>query len=242
MANYIDSNILSQSYVHVEPTWLTSFSDKQKEDELQRIKDSITEYAQKRLKFFLYEDIDIEVEFEDGSIKAKITAYGKVCVLLSAINPVGHAISNYPEYREGIKAIISDVSKIGNVVNSEVLFQTKSRSKDEIIRVEARKGIVGSLEKIHNKMTTIENKLVRKDNSPLIIYNDLLDLNKYISELDANLKDKNDRDSISKSLYEGVNGLNLKKGKFKLTDSLSEDMYNNLLAERKIILQNLSKW
>ncbi|MGN1820986.1 hypothetical protein ACKE1Y_18790, partial [Yersinia enterocolitica] len=61
-------------------------------------------------------------------------------------------------------------------------------------------------------------------------------------ELDANLKDKNDRDSISKSLYEGVNGLNLKKGKFKLTDSLSEDMYNNLLAERKIILQNLSKW
>ncbi|MGN2168156.1 hypothetical protein ACKFA8_16305, partial [Yersinia enterocolitica] len=67
-------------------------------------------------------------------------------------------------------------------------------------------------------------------------------LNKYISELDANLKDKNDRDSISKSLYEGVNGLNLKKGKFKLTDSLSEDMYNNLLAERKIILQNLSKW
>ncbi|HDL7862034.1 TPA: hypothetical protein PXP84_003295 [Yersinia enterocolitica] len=242
MANYIDSNILSQSYVHVEPTWLKSFSDKQKEDEIQRIKDSITEYAQQRLKFFLYEDIDIQVEFEDGSIKAKITAYGKVCVLLSALSPLGQAVSNYTEYREGVKAIISDVSKVGTVVNSEVLFQTKSKSKDEIIRVEARKGIIGSLEKIHNKMTAIESKLSKKDNSSLIIYQELLDLNKYISELDANLKDKNDRDSISKSLYEGIDGINLKKGRFKLTDSLSENMYTDLLNERKTILKNLSAW
>ncbi|MEB6537635.1 MULTISPECIES: hypothetical protein [Serratia] len=242
MANYIDSNILSQSYVHVEPTWLTSVTNEQKEAELQRIKDSITEYAQKRLKFFLYDDVDIEVEFEDGSIKAKITAYGKVCVLLSALAPAGHVVANYPQYREGVKAIISDVHKIGNVVNSEVLFQTQSRSKDEIIRVEARKGIVGSLEKIHNKMTSIENKLIRKDNSSIAIYNDMLDLNKYISELDANLKDKQDRDSISKSLHEGVKGLNLKKGRFKLNDSLSENMYEDLLSERKIILENLSQW
>ncbi|MGO4746513.1 hypothetical protein [Serratia quinivorans] len=242
MANYIDSNILSQSYVHVEPTWLTSVTNEQKEAELQRIKDSITEYAQKRLKFFLYDDVDIEVEFEDGSIKAKITAYGKVCVLLSALTPAGHVVANYPQYREGVKAIISDVHKIGNVVNSEVLFQTQSRSKDEIIRVEARKGIVGSLEKIHNKMTSIENKLIRKDNSSISIYNDMLDLNKYISELDANLKDKQDRDSISKSLHEGVKELNLKKGRFKLNDSLSENMYEDLLSERKIILENLSQW
>ncbi|WP_099062505.1 hypothetical protein [Serratia sp. BW106] len=242
MANYIDSNILSQSYVHVEPTWLTSVTNEQKEAELQRIKDNITEYAQKRLKFFLYDNVDIEVEFEDGSIKAKITAYGKVCVLLSALTPAGHVVANYPQYREGVKAIISDVHKIGNVVNSEVLFQTRSRSKDEIIRVEARKGIVGSLEKIHNKMTSIENKLIRKDNSSIAIYSDILDLNKYISELDANLKDKQDRDSISKSLHEGVKGLNLKKGRFKLNDSLSENMYKDLLSEQKVILDNLSQW
>ncbi|WP_410009411.1 hypothetical protein [Pantoea agglomerans] len=242
MANYIDSNILTQSYVHVEPTWLKSFTDEQKKAELQRIKDSITEYAQQRLKFFLYDDINIEVEFEDGSIKAKITAYGKVCVLLSALTPVGHVVANYPQYRESIKTIISDVYKVGNVVNSEVLFQTKSRSKGEIIRIEARKGIVGSLEKIHNKMTMIENKLIRKDNSPFIIYNDMLDLNKFISELDANLKDQQDRESISKSLHEGVDGLNLKKGRFKLDDSLSEDMYKDLTSERKLILKNLSQW
>lgn len=242
MANYIDSNILSQSYVHVEPTWLASFTKEQKEAELQRIKDNITDYAQQRLKFFLYDEVDIQVEFENGSIKAKITAYGKVCVLLSALTPAGHVVANYPEYREGVKAIISDVYKIGNVVNSEVLFQTKSRSKSEIIRIEARKGIVGSLEKIHKQMTSIESRLTRKDNSPLTIYNEMLDLNKYISELDANLKDRQDRDSISQSLFEGVNDLNLKKGRFKLEDSLSENMYKDLLSERKNILKNLSQW
>ena len=37
------------------------------------------------MKFFLYDDVDIDVSFEDGSIKARITAYGSVCVLLNAL-------------------------------------------------------------------------------------------------------------------------------------------------------------
>ncbi|RQM64697.1 hypothetical protein [Aeromonas enteropelogenes] len=151
MADYINSNILSQSYVHVEPEWLASFNGKAKTEEIERIKKVITEHAKERMKFFLYDDVIIEVTFEEGSIKAKITAYGKVCVLLSALNPLGSVITQYTDYRDGIRAIVSDVAKLSDMVNSEVLFQTKSRHKEEIIRIEARKGVIGSLHNINKK-------------------------------------------------------------------------------------------
>lgn len=67
-------------------------------------------------------------------------------------------MTNYSSYREGIKTIVSDVARLSDVVNAEVLFQTKSRSKNEIIRVEARKGIVGSLDNINKKINEISYK------------------------------------------------------------------------------------
>ncbi|ELY2632540.1 hypothetical protein SMC42_001006, partial [Cronobacter sakazakii] len=179
MADYINSNILSQSYVHVEPEWLLTVDGEKKQEAIERIRNIIKAHAEERMRFFLYDDVDIEVNFEDGSIKAHITAYGKICVLLTALNPVGNFVANYESYRNGIKTIVSDVARLSDVVNSEVLFQTKSRSKNEIIRVEARKGIVGSLDNINKKINEISYKTkTHKKNSVMSIYNSILELHK----------------------------------------------------------------
>ncbi|CVH23216.1 Uncharacterised protein [Serratia marcescens] len=243
MADYINSNILSQSYVHVEPEWLATVKGKEKQEAIERIKNIIKKHAEERMKFFLYDDVDIDVSFEDGSIKARITAYGSVCVLLNALTPVGNFVTNYSSYREGIKTIVSDVARLSDVVNSEVLFQTKSRSKKEIIRVEARKGIVGSLENINKKINEISYKTkTHKKNSVMSIYNSILELHKNILELMDNVNDADDKELVRTALIDGVKNLNLGKGTFDLTEPMSQKIHADLLQERKELVNNLENY
>ncbi|MCP3324073.1 hypothetical protein ACK33O_08305 [Aeromonas hydrophila] len=243
MADYINKNILSQSYVHVEPEWLTSLSGKDKAEKIEALKNIITKHAQERMRFFLYDDIIINVEFEEGSIKAKITAYGKVCVLLSALNPLGSAITQYSEYRDGIKTILSDVVKLSDMVNSEVLFQTDSRYKKEIIRIEARKGVIGSLHNINKKINDISNRTKNhKGNSPTLIYPMLLGLHKDILGLMDNVNDKDDKELVRTSLIDGIKKINLKVGVFDLTTPMAKKMHTELLTERKKLIKNLENY
>lgn len=243
MADYINSNILSQSYVHVEPEWLSTVRGREKQHIIERIKSIIKVHAEERMKFFLYDDVDIDVSFEDGSIKARITAYGSVCVLLNALNPVGNFVSNYSSYREGIRAIVSDVARLSDVVNAEVLFQTKSRSKKEIIRVEARKGIVGSLENINKKINDITYRTkTYKKNSVTSVYNSFLDLHKNVLELMDHVNDADDRELVRTALIDGIKNLNLGKGAFDLTTPMSRKLYNDLLKERNQLVRNLENY
>ncbi|EOV9695011.1 hypothetical protein ACN5OH_002231 [Cronobacter turicensis] len=243
MADYINSNILSQSYVHVEPEWLLTVDGEKKQESIERIRNIIKAHAEERMRFFLYDDVDIEVTFEDGSIKAHITAYGKICVLLTALNPVGNFVANYESYRNGIKTIVSDVARLSDVVNSEVLFQTKSRSKSEIIRVEARKGIVGSLDNINKKINEISYKTkTHKKNSVMSIYNSILELHKNILELMDNVNDADDKELVRTALIDGVKNLNLRKGAFDLTDPMSQKIHADLLQERKQLVNNLENY
>ncbi|ASY78050.1 hypothetical protein [Pectobacterium polaris] len=240
MADYINSNILSQSYVHVEPEWLSTVKGKEKQEAIERIKNIIIKHAEERMKFFLYDDVDIDVSFEDGSIKARITAYGSVCILLNALNPVGNFITNYSSYREGIKTIVSDVARLSDVVNAEVLFQTKSRSKNEIIRVEARKGIVGSLENINKKINEISYKTKsHKKNSVMSIYHSFLELHNNILELMDNVNDTNDRELVKTALIDGVKNINLGEFAFDLTEPMSKKIHDDLLKERNELVKNL---
>ncbi|WP_202304703.1 hypothetical protein [Dryocola clanedunensis] len=240
MADYINSNILSQSYVHVEPEWLSTVNGKEKQEAIQKIKNIIKLHAEERMKFFLYDDVDIDIAFEDGSIKARITAYGSVCVLLNALTPASNFVANYSSYREGIKLMVSDVARLSDVVNAEVLFQTKSRTKKEIIRVEARKGIVGSLDNINKKINEISNKTkTHKRNSVTTIYNTFLDLHKSILELMDNVNDADDKELVRLSLIDGIKNLNLGKGAFDLTSPMSIKLYDDLLKEREGLVEDL---
>lgn len=94
MADYIKSNILSQSYVHVEPEWLNSVSDSEKRKAIVEIHNKVSSFSEERIRFFLDDDVHIEIKFEDGSIRAWVTTYGPVLLL------IGSTITNYSSFRK----------------------------------------------------------------------------------------------------------------------------------------------
>ncbi|WP_317178602.1 hypothetical protein [Pectobacterium sp. HCp5_1] len=127
-------------------------------------------------------------------------------------------------------------------MNTEIIFQSKSKGKDEILRVESRKGVIGSIDRINNKIDAISGSLKKGDCSPTGINEDLLELNKIILELFSNIKNKDDAKLIALALRDGVSDFNLKKGRFKISDSIDEYMHNSLIDERKVILKNLDSY
>lgn len=142
MADYINKNILSQAYIHVEPQGLDS------EQDLLIFKDHIQKFVETRTAFYLHPDVSIEVEFEEGSLKARITVFGAIGLLLQAI-------SNYPDLRQGVALIYSDSKRLAEYIVSEVQFSAKAKHED-VIRLEARTGIVGSLHKILSQLEKIK--------------------------------------------------------------------------------------
>lgn len=236
MADYINSNILCESYIHVEPDWLKQVSDVIRKEKLSLIKSEIEDFADKRIKFFLSDDVVIEIIFTEGSIKAWITAYGPIILL------IGSAILNYSSFRESVKQLASDMHRASTMLSSEMLFQTNSRNKSEILRIEARKGIIGSLERINNKIDFIDSQLDGKDLSPTSINGDLLELNDMILMLLSNLKNAEDKKLVASALSDGVSKLSIRKSRFKLKNKLDESMYISLLNERKSIIKNLAQY
>jgi hypothetical protein len=236
VADYINSNILCESYIHVEPDWLKQVSDVIRKEKLSLIKSEIEDFADKRIKFFLSDDVVIEIIFTEGSIKAWITAYGPIILL------IGSAILNYSSFRESVKQLASDMHRASTMLSSEMLFQTNSRNKSEILRIEARKGIIGSLERINNKIDFIDSQLDGKDLSPTSINGDLLELNDMILMLLSNLKNAEDKKLVASALSDGVSKLSIRKSRFKLENKLDESMYISLLNERKSIIKNLAQY
>lgn len=117
-------------------------------DELNKMKHELNVFLSNRAKFFLYEDVEVEVEFGEGSIKSWATVLGTISALYAGI-------ANYPSFREGVKLIYNDVNRISDAIVTESLFATKSKHND-VIRVESRTGIVGNLKRIVDDLEYIE--------------------------------------------------------------------------------------
>ncbi|MHC5130154.1 hypothetical protein ACYSTU_03325 [Pseudomonas glycinis] len=242
MADYINKNILAQSYVHVEPKWLSQVSNKERLRQVDVIKSQITQYANERMQFFLHDGVVITVDFQEGSIIAKITAYGSIMALLGG--GVGHALDfteKFPAYKEGVKTIVTDVGRLADSINSEVLFQTKSREKKEIIRTEARKGVFGSLEKINNKIGEIERCLEKRDSKPSVVMNHLLDVNKYTMELFDNVQDVDDRALLKSALLDGVKSLKITRARLILKTAVDKALFDELLKEKRRVVSNIQR-
>lgn len=233
MADYINSNILSQSYVHVEPEWLKKLSDKDKTTIIAEIERKVTSFSEERIKFFLDDGVGIEITFKEGSIKAWVTTYGPVLLLL------GSTVTNYSSFRESIGHLVSDVRQVATIVNSEVVFQSKS-SKKEILRVESRKGIIGSIKRINDQIDGISGRLKRGDCSTSLINEEFLNLHGLILELFSNIQDQKDKKHIAAALHDGVSQLNVKKGRFKFNTQIDTYIYQSLLDEKSAILKDLS--
>lgn len=142
MADYINKNILSQAYIHVEPRGMET------DEQLESFKENLRMFSLTRTEFFLSEGLEINVEFEDGSIKARVTVIGTLMLLLQGI-------SSYKDFREGLQLLYSDAKWLSDAIISESLYQTKAKHHD-VIRVEARTRIIGSIHKVFNKLENIK--------------------------------------------------------------------------------------
>ncbi len=140
MADYIDKNILCQAYIHVEPEEIT-------DKFLKELSDHLKSFVHSRAEFFLYPDPEIDIELKDGSIKLYATVLGTISTLF-----VG--VANYPDFREGAILIYEDVKRLSDYIASESLFSTRARH-DQVIRVEARTGVIGSVRKIVGEIDAV---------------------------------------------------------------------------------------
>ncbi|MGL5814512.1 MAG: hypothetical protein ACRCYW_14435 [Aeromonas sp.] len=183
MADYINKNILSQAYIHVEPAGIET------EEQLEAFKERIRAFALSRTEFFLSEGLDVNIEFEEGSIKTRVTVIGTLMFLLQGI-------SSYKDFREGLQLLYSDSKWLSDAIISESLYQTKAKHHD-VIRVEARTGIIGSIHKVLNQLERIKSGA----NGTMLaseIVEKIDDVQDELLKLMDNICDLNDRSLVAK--------------------------------------------
>ena len=189
LADYINKNIISQAYLHVEPTAFNS------EQDLELFKKELLEFVKTRVAFFLSPELQIEIDFEDGSLKTRVTVLGTVGLLF-------HGICNYSDFREGIQLLYNDSKRVTEYIISHATFHAGSR-QENVIRLEARLGILGSIQKVLNQLDSI--KRGTKGAMTAIEINKKID--DAIIELDKlldNVNDENDRLFIKNGLCETI--------------------------------------
>ena len=142
MADYIDKNILCEANVHV------NLPGELAQEQLDSIKLHLTQFANSRAKFFVYPEVDVEVEFRSGSLKTCIKIAGSLYAAMVA----------YGEFRTGVDFLYTDVKRLADTIVAECLFITKARHTS-ILRTEARTGVVGPLKILLDEMNTVECSL-----------------------------------------------------------------------------------
>jgi hypothetical protein len=141
MADYIHSNILCQAYLHVELADIT-------EERVREILSSLDEYVQRRGAFFLYPEIEVDIRFKAGSLKAYLSIAGAIYIFLH----------QYGDFRKGVKLFYNDSKMLAESILSESLFITRTRHPQQK-RTEARTGVLGSLNNIVSELDYVESHL-----------------------------------------------------------------------------------
>ncbi len=139
MADYIDKNILCQAYIHVH------LDDRLSAAQLSEIRSHLEQYASSRGKFFISPEVVAEVEFKEGSLKSYLTLAGALYI----------AIGQYGSFRSGVDCLYTDTKRLSDALVAESLFSTQSRFQ-QVIRTEARVGVIGSLKAVVDDMESIE--------------------------------------------------------------------------------------
>lgn len=190
MADYIDKNIITQAYLHLDIDNISA-------QELTLLKTKLTEFLRSRTDFFLYADAETQIDFRDGSLKIYANILGTVSSLYGAI-------ALYPDFREGTQLLYSDAKRLSEYVIAESLYLTKARHK-ETIRLEARVGVIGSIQKINSLLISINS---------MIGYKPLKEINRKISmtkseiiKLYENLKSEEDKKLVASGFLELANKL-----------------------------------
>ncbi len=187
MADYINKNILSQAYFHVEPERI------QDETSLANFKEELLRFAKSRTEFFMHPDAQVQVDFEEGSLKGRVTVIGTIMLLMQGV-------ANYKDFREGIQLIYNDSRRLSEYIISEALFAAGSKH-DDVIRLEARAGIVGTIQKV---ITVLEQVKRGADGSMPAseIIKKMNESSDEISKLIDNIQDPQDKTFVINGMTE----------------------------------------
>ena len=190
MADYINKNILCQAYIHIEPDDLA-------ESDYEIYDRNLIEFTQERGKFFLYSDIDVELDSAEGSVKKYVTIMGTLGALYAGV-------AQYDDFRQGVITMYDDVKRMSEYIISEGLFTSKAKH-DQIIRLEARTGVIGSLRKV---IADIDLIIAKNGTVSAKQMSEMLErLHTDVSKLIDNLKNDNDINLVKTELSKLANTL-----------------------------------
>ena len=109
-------------------------------------------------------------------------------------------ISTYKDFREGIQLLYSDAKRVTEYIISESVFMAGAR-QEKVIRIEARVGIIGSIQKIINQLDAIK----RGSNGTSYAKNlseKLVEVQAEIEKLLENIADEDDKSFVSNGLFD----------------------------------------
>lgn len=140
MADYVNKNILSEAYVHIEQVTLTPSQKVQFEQ-------TLLDFAQSRGRFSIYEDIVPEVRTRDGSLKVYATVTGTLT----------EALGDYANFDVALDDLYTDAKRLAEAMILETLFTSRARGKS-VLRREARTGIVKSAKDLFDQIKLAGNE------------------------------------------------------------------------------------
>ncbi len=140
MANYIDREILCEAYTHLD---IGTYNDVESR---QRLEAELRDFIQPRAGFIFGEEVELQFEFEEGSLKTKIAVLGSVAALISA----------YGSFRQGTDQLARDAVVLAQAANLEVVFKTRTNLCDRI-RIEKRSGVFGRIAELLRSAETLRD-------------------------------------------------------------------------------------
>lgn len=155
MANYINKEILCEAYTHLS---IEIFDDKAALDNL---KMQLLAYFEERAKFLLGADVEVRIEFEEGSLRTKLQVIGSAGMVLLGSAGVAtgaiNAVVKYGDFRQGVDQLAADAASLAQGANLEVVFRTKADPCDRVT-IEKRKGVLGRVSDLLASLGTLRAK------------------------------------------------------------------------------------
>lgn len=146
MANYINEEILAESYSHLE---VDIFDDK---EALEKLKRELEIFFGERAKYLFGEQIKIEIEFEEGSLRTRIKVVASAAVVILT------AMNTYGSFRQTVDYLAKDSVMLAQSAGLEMIFRTKAAYCNRVA-VEKRRGVFGKVHDLIGELDIIKRNI-----------------------------------------------------------------------------------
>jgi len=146
MANYIKNEVLCEAYSRLQVDIAND------PVALEKLKSEMRSFFTERAKFLFGQDVQVEIEFEKGSLITKLKVIG------SAAGVIVLALNTYGTFRQTVDYLVKDSALLAQSANLEMIFRTKAAFCDRV-RVEKRKGVFGRVDELLTELDIIKHQV-----------------------------------------------------------------------------------